>query len=135
EYGIYEAELIAQILGLRLLQGERGVQTVSIAVDSRSTLEAFDRTTTGTGEYLLEVVREECASAVRKAHHRLDIELRWVPGHEGVAGNERVDGEAKKAAEGTQVHRWVAKRVGEPMPVSKSAVRADNRERMKEWLR
>ncbi|TFK18546.1 ribonuclease H-like protein, partial [Coprinopsis marcescibilis] len=97
DYGIYKAEMVAQVLGLRLLQGETGVRSASIAVDSRSTLEALEHTTTGTGEYLLEMIRRECAAAIRRTHHRLELGFRWVPGHEGVEGNERVDEEAKAA--------------------------------------
>ncbi|TFK22069.1 hypothetical protein FA15DRAFT_596733 [Coprinopsis marcescibilis] len=127
--------MVAQVLGLRLLQGEAEVRSVLIAVDSRSTLEALERTTTGTGEYLLETIRRECAAAIRRTHHRLELEFRWVAGHEGVEGNERVDEEAKAAAKGEHVHKWVTRHIGNPLPISKSAVRTGNRTKMEGWLR
>ena len=40
---------------------------------------------------------------VKEAHQKHDFErlpIRWVPGHVNIAGNESVDAEAKKAAEG-----------------------------------
>ncbi|KAF8809845.1 hypothetical protein BYT27DRAFT_7093216 [Phlegmacium glaucopus] len=33
---------------------------------------------------------------------RLGLTVRWTPGHVGLAGNEEVDGEAKKAMEGEE---------------------------------
>jgi RNase H len=42
--------------------------------------------------------------AIHKAKPDLELELAWVPGHEGVEGNERADEEAKKAAEGECSH-------------------------------
>jgi len=45
------------------------------------------------------VIHDEHQKAT-KQHSKLALEVRWVPAHVGIVGNERVDGEAKSAAKG-----------------------------------
>ena len=39
-------------------------------------------------------------AVVWSKHPGIEIRVRWTPGHEGIQGNESVDGEAKQVAKG-----------------------------------
>jgi len=59
-----------------------------------------------------------------RRHHQLQLTLRWVPGHEGVAGNERADREAKRAARAlSSPEDDLPACLRDPLPISVSKVR------------
>jgi len=51
------------------------------------------------GHYLMDHLHD-LTEALNRRHRQLQLTFRWVPGHEGVVGNERADQEAKQAARG-----------------------------------
>lgn len=89
------------MLGLELIRRETGwVLEVTMGVDNQAAI-----TATGTGKpsmasYIMDRIHASYLRVMER-HRCLKFMLGWVLGHKGIAGNERVDEEAKKAAEGT----------------------------------
>jgi ribonuclease HI len=96
---VFEAELVGMCLGTELIQAERGVTMATIGVDSQAALRTTGSTTGASGQYLADEVHEG-VHAVKKRHKNASMDMRWTLGHVGVEGNEKVDAEAKKAAQG-----------------------------------
>lgn len=68
-------------------------------------------------------------------HRHLKFMLGWVPGHKGIPGNERVDEEAKKAAEGA--HNNMVNRIPfltKGLLKSKVALQQAYRDQIKLWV-
>ncbi|OCH93909.1 hypothetical protein OBBRIDRAFT_709963, partial [Obba rivulosa] len=84
--------------GVELLRRETQVTRTSIAADNKATVQAASLHKSTPGHYLLDALHAEVDRA-RKKHRHMDLTLRWIPGHEGVHGNEVADREAKRAAE------------------------------------
>ncbi|OCH84476.1 hypothetical protein OBBRIDRAFT_713417, partial [Obba rivulosa] len=98
KHTVYEAEIVGEILGVELLRSETQVARTSIAADNKATILAASLRRSTPGHYLLDALHSMVDQA-RKKHRHMDLTLRWVPGHEGIHGNEMADREAKKAAE------------------------------------
>ena len=90
------------LLALHLISTEKcNATSCSIAVDNQAALKAFDSNMRSPGhhlahEFLLLVNRMLKRSNKRK----YGLTLRWMAGHCGIPGNEKVDREAKLAASG-----------------------------------
>ncbi|CDO77770.1 hypothetical protein BN946_scf185041.g1, partial [Trametes cinnabarina] len=97
---VYEAEIVATILGVELLRRETHcTQQALIALDNMAAIQASELRTTGPARYLTDLFH----AAVRSLKHDrpdLRLTLRWVPGHADVPGNETADEAAKAAAAG-----------------------------------
>jgi ribonuclease HI len=88
-----DAELFAlsQALKMALKQQQPSV----VFTDSQSALELVKQ-----GQNLPSIIREIWEDAERLKMRETPITLLWVPGHEGVEGNEEADQGAKKATKG-----------------------------------
>ncbi|RDB20589.1 putative RNA-directed DNA polymerase from transposon X-element [Hypsizygus marmoreus] len=106
----YEAEAVSSILAAWLLQNERDVmvQQVISYMDSQAFINAISAQTAKSGQYLmdeyLELTESMGSGCVVASPAPSKFELRWISGHSGVDGNERVDEEAKRAAQGESSH-------------------------------
>jgi len=124
EHTVYEAECVGQLLAMGLLQKEMadisGADT-AVLVDNQSSITVHHGRKPRPGSYIIDSIRETHIK-VRNKHHGIRIRIHWIPGHKDVALNEKVDAEAKKAAEGA--HNNINNRVGiltKPLPISRSA--------------
>jgi len=96
---VFEAELLSLSLAAEMLKDEGQVQSVMIGVDSQAAQRATGQGRANPGQYLVEAFHKQVAEVWRK-HPGIEVTLMWMPGHGGIEGNERADGEAKQAAEG-----------------------------------
>jgi ribonuclease HI len=96
EHNSYEAEVVGGILALWLITvtPETNCRKVSIYTDNQAFATTSSHPKATSGQYLV----KEFSSKARNTGAK--IEVKWISGHSGVLGNERVDMLAKEAAEG-----------------------------------
>jgi hypothetical protein len=104
---------------------------VSIAVDNQASLQAHGRRKNQPGSYIINEIQSE-HKKITKKHPNITIKFRWVPGHEDLPGSDRVDEQAKKAAEGSEQNKNTTKGIlKKELPASKAAIRQELRRRLK----
>ena len=99
---VYESECIGQILALKMLQKlgqDFDGKDIIVTTDNQASLHAYSARKPTPGGYLIEDTRT-LFNTITKKWPRVRLKLQWVPGHEGIEGNEKVDTEAKCATEG-----------------------------------
>ncbi|PPQ81181.1 hypothetical protein CVT24_009472 [Panaeolus cyanescens] len=98
ENTVYEGELMGLILGMEIAC-EKGLKgTIHIGLDNQAVL-ATIRTRRANHAQQLWKKFEGLVKQYLKKDGRNKLKLRWVPGHEGVEGNERADEAAREATE------------------------------------
>jgi ribonuclease HI len=121
EHTVPEAESIAMVLGLELLRKERGVRRVSIAADNVGAIVRSASDKAAPMQYIWEMFRGKMRMVSRQFRN-LALTIRWVPGHEGVPGNEEADRVAKLAVEkGSSPARKLPAQLRKPIPKSRQA--------------
>jgi hypothetical protein len=120
EHEVYEGECYGIEIGLHLAAKETTANIIELAVDNQAAIKALADPKPGPGRHLSDRVLKAHAH-VRKRHPEARIVIRWIPGHEGVAGNEKADVEAKRAAKGPQENFGISKRSIPPMWIGKNA--------------
>lgn len=73
------------------------MRKVVIYVDSEAAIRAILLRKPATSHFIWDTFHQVHRAAKRR-HVDLQVEIRWIPGHKGIAGNERADTEAKRAA-------------------------------------
>jgi len=120
---VFEAELLSLLLAVEMVKGERQVWSLTIGADSQAAMRTIGHRRAIPGQHLVEAFHEQ-AAVVRNKHPGIEIRVRWTPGHKGIQGNERVDGEAKWAAKGESSEQCRLPVVCRgDMPISRSAAR------------
>lgn len=123
EHTVYEAELVGEILGVELLRKETAVSRTSIAADNKSSLQATRLRRPAAGHYLVDELHKTIETTQRR-RSRMELTLRWVPGHVEVEGNEQADKEAKKAASGNSSNQSrLPQLLKATLPASSSAIK------------
>ena len=121
DHMVLEGEGIAMVLGMELLRPERTVRRVSFTADNVSAVQRSSSARASPMQYVWDLFRQWW-DMVRRRFRHISLTIRWVPGHEGVAGNEEADRLAKKAVEegSSAAHRLPAP-LRKPIPRSKQA--------------
>jgi ribonuclease HI len=101
EHTVYEAESVGLNLAAQLLSQEEDLTyPVSIYVDNQATIKSGELFSTKPGHYLIDHFRSAINELKKSSKDRnFKVKVHWISGHDGVAGNEKADDEAKKAAE------------------------------------
>jgi ribonuclease HI len=122
QHTVPEAEGIALVLGLELVRAEAHVRRVSLAADNLGAVSRSGMARASPTQYLWEIFRQRW-KMVRKRHRQIRMVVRWVPGHEGVPGNEEADRMAKMAVEkGSSRRSRLPAPLRRPLPRSKQAL-------------
>jgi len=104
---------------------------VTIATDNQATILALNNRKQQPGSYLHNEANKMMGKIKRK-WPTVDITLRWIPGHEGLEGNEKADEEAKEATKGRHKNKGAEFGIlGKGLPASKSAVLRKFKEKAK----
>jgi ribonuclease HI len=102
EHTVHEAELVGILQRLELIKTEkRANKACMLGVDNQAAIKAFKSNLRSPGHHLArEALRIAEQIQKRKKKTKYALMIRWTAGHKGIEGNEAVDMEAKKAAEG-----------------------------------
>ena len=122
---VYEGELVGMGLGAELLRKERNIKSATLYVDNQAGIQGTDLFRAASGHYLVDHFHNQIERILRRTPG-LKLMIRWIPGHEGIQGNEAVDEAAKEAAQDGSSHdavlpaRFKSKK---RLPFSKSALK------------
>ncbi|KAL2012391.1 hypothetical protein VTN00DRAFT_5109 [Thermoascus crustaceus] len=92
---IFDAELAGVCQALHLAQKIKGQGPVTVILDSRAAIDRLQHRGTGPGQALAIQAHEAVQSLQARGRQTT---IQWVPGHEGIEGNEQADQAAKRAA-------------------------------------
>ncbi|EJD34041.1 hypothetical protein AURDEDRAFT_76517 [Auricularia subglabra TFB-10046 SS5] len=106
---------------------------VAVCLDNQSAIARTDDLVPKSGQLITDAIHK----ALAKLHKRrpgFRLRLFWVPGHEGVDGNELADLHAKKAAAREASPLATCTINGEPLPISAAALCATcKQDSLRQW--
>ena len=128
---VYEGEGVGALLGTKLISNEWGVRSATFYIDNQASITATQLTNPTSGHHIFDALYEGI-EALKKKHSGIRLQVKWVPGHKGVDGNERADEQAKKAiTEGSSGRSELPRHLKKMLPYSKSALKWAYNEKLK----
>ncbi|KAG2357057.1 hypothetical protein BDR07DRAFT_1206520, partial [Suillus spraguei] len=132
DHTVFKAEMVGLTLAAKLIANEWNLTSpLSILVDNQAAILSSESFYTNPGSYLVAKF-QKIIRKIKHANPNFKLMLRWVPGHEGVHGNEEADKAAKVAAEGrnrNSPHELLPKYLrNNLLPLSLSAIKQAHRE-------
>ena len=131
---VHEAELVGLLLGLHLIKTERrGRTSFAVGADNQAARSTLNSVKSTTGQYIADEISKTAASIKKQRNSgNYSLTFRWAAGHVGIKGNEEVDGEAKKAAEGlSSGKKELPPLLRKPLKHNKAALRQQRRDVLK----
>jgi hypothetical protein len=123
-------------LHLHLIKTDKkGRTSYSLGVDNQAALGTLKAVKTSPGQYITDEILE-LATQIKKARNSVNYSLkfRWTAGHVGIEGNEEVDKEAKKAAEGaTSNKKKLPPLLHKQIKYNGSALKQSKKSQLKAW--
>jgi ribonuclease HI len=107
---IHAAELIAIYYGIwtagevQLGQGGQQKRVYTIFSDAKTALQAIENPSRRSGQHIVQAIIE--LACFLKEGLQIEINLRWIPSHAGIAGNEIADRMAKEATRQLRGHHF-----------------------------
>jgi ribonuclease HI len=131
QHTVYEGEGVGAVLGTKLVSNEWGVRSAIFYIDNQASITAMQLINPTSGHHIFNTFNEYIV-ALKKKHSRIWLEIKWVPGHQGVDSNEQADEQAKKAiTEGSSEQRELPRYLRKPLLHSKSTMKAAYNEKLK----
>jgi ribonuclease HI len=90
EHTVPEAEGVGLVLGMELIRREYSAGRASIAADNVGSITRSMSIQVAPSQHIWEMMLKRWGMTKRK-HTGLRLTIRWIPGHEGVVGNEEAD--------------------------------------------
>jgi RNase H len=104
-------------------------------IDNQASITAMQLINPTSGHHIFDTFNEYIV-ALKQKHSRIWLEIKWVPGHQGVDGNEQADKQAKKAiTEGSSKQRELLRYLKKLLLHSKSAMKAAYNEKLNTGLK
>ena len=93
---VYEGETCSTLLATKLIMNETDTDSPIIYTDNCTAITASTLTKPPPGHYLLDTFHN-AISLIKRKHPHMTIQLKWLPTHQGIEGNETANQAAKKA--------------------------------------
>ncbi|KAI9035184.1 putative RNA-directed DNA polymerase from transposon X-element [Aspergillus affinis] len=89
---------VGELEGVKMALKWAEAAPITVFSDSQAAIQAVQNPGRPSGQYVLRAIYERIRTLRDSGLQQEDIELRWIPAHIGIEGNERADEAAKRAA-------------------------------------